>query len=169
MYQFIVRPLSFDERQAIAVEQGLNSKAELAIIVGKDAAEKDYTPRILDAYKIPKFYLDLNMYQRSCDTVLGVPFNIASMSLLLMLFAEVSDMIPGMATWIGGDTHIYVDHIPAVMEQLSRNPYELPQMLIKKELNSLEDILALTIDDFELVGYQSHDAIKAELFVGLKK
>jgi len=169
LYQFIVRPLSFDVREAIAIEQGLNSKVQFAEIVGKDAAEKDYIPRVLDVYNIPKFYLDLNMYQRSCDTVLGVPFNIASMSLLLMLFAEVSDMIPGNATWIGGDTHIYVDHIPAVMEQLGRNPYDLPQMLIKKELNSLEDILALTIDDFELIDYVSHDAIKAELFVGLKK
>jgi len=169
MYQFIVRPLSLDVREAIAVEQGLNSMAQFGDIVGAEFAERDYASRVLDVYNIPKFYLDLNMYQRSCDTVLGVPFNIASMSLLLILFAEVNGMIPGNATWIGGDTHIYVDHIPAVMEQLGRNPYDLPQMLIKKELNSLEDILALSIDDFELVNYQSHDAIKAELFVGLKK
>jgi thymidylate synthase len=169
LYQFIVRPLSFNEREAIAVAQGLNSKAELARIVGVDAAEKDYAPRILDVYKIPKFYLDLNMYQRSCDTFLGVPFNIASMSLLLTIFATVNNMIPGIANWIGGDTHLYVDHLPMVKEQLSREPYDLPKMLIKKELNGLEDILALTIDDFELIDYKYYDSIKAELFTGLKK
>ena len=160
LYQFIVRPLSLDERIALLTIDDIQ-------IGGED---NDATVIAqLDAAGIPKFYLDLNMYQRSCDTFLGVPFNIASMSLLLMLFAITNNMIPGMATWIGGDTHLYVDHLPMVQEQLSRVPYDLPQLLIKKELNCLEDILALTIDDFELVDYVSHDAIKAELFVGLKK
>ena len=157
MYQFIVRPLSWDERAHI-----LHYSGDFVDMLND-------TTESMDAVGVPKFYLDLNMYQRSCDTFLGVPFNIASMSLLLMIFAITNNMIPGMATWIGGDTHLYVDHIPMVMEQLGRAPYDLPQMLIKKELNSLEDRLTLTIDDFELVDYVSHDAIKAELFVGLKK
>ena len=109
------------------------------------------------------------MYQRSCDTFLGVPFNLASMSLLLMIFAKVNNMIPGIANWIGGDTHVYVDHIPMINEQLKRSKRELPKMIIKKELNSLNDILCLTINDFELQGYNPHPAIKAELFTGLKK
>ena len=78
-------------------------------------------------------------------------------------------MLPGIATWIGGDVHIYLDHVPMVKEQLKREPYKLPELKINKELNTLDDILALTIDDFELVGYESHPAIKAELFTGLKK
>jgi thymidylate synthase len=161
LYQFIVRPLTIDER--------LQIYADICGYLPYGTAENQEAQLNDELIGVPKFYLDLNMYQRSADSVLGVPFNIASMSLLLILFAKLNGMISGNATWIGGDTHIYVDHIPAVMEQLGRNPYDLPQMLIKKELNSLEDILALTIDDFELVNYQSYDAIKAELFVGLKK
>lgn len=86
-----------------------------------------------------------------------------------MIFAKASNMIPGVSTWIGGDTHLYVDHIPAVKEQLSRTPLVLPELKITKELNSLEDIENLKIDDFELKYYTCHDAIKAELFTGLKK
>jgi thymidylate synthase len=142
MYQFIVRPLS---------------KEEWTYLMGNTTVQ------------VPKFYLDLNMYQRSCDTFLGVPFNLASMSLLLMIIAKASNMIAGVATWIGGDTHLYVNHLPMVKEQLERTPHKLPKLYIKKELNSLDDILALTIDDFELVGYEYHPPIKAELFTGLKK
>jgi thymidylate synthase len=101
--------------------------------------------------------------------MLGVPFNIASMSLLLEIFAKTSNMIPGVATWIGGDTHLYVDHIPMVKEQLSRWTYKLPTLEITKELKTLDDILALTVDDFEMDDYARHVAIKAELFTGLKK
>jgi thymidylate synthase len=161
LYQFIVRPLSQKERldYHFVVEKGE------FFLTGDDKEIDLY----MDACDIPKFYLDLNMYQRSCDTLLGVPFNIASMSLLLKLFAEVNNMLPGIATWIGGDTHLYVNHIELAKEQISRVPYSLPELLIKKELRNLNDILALTIEDFELLGYQSHPAIKAELFTGLKK
>lgn len=163
LYQFIVRPLTVEER--LYLMKNDTSLKDKINVLGTRKPDQDF----FDPYNIPKFYLDLNMYQRSCDTFLGVPFNIASMSLLLMLFAEVNNMIPGVANWIGGDTHLYVDHIPVVKEQLSREPRELPKMLIKKELNSLDDILALTINDFELVDYNPQDSIKAELFVGLKK
>lgn len=155
LYQFIVRPMTFKERENWAFWE-FDSSIE-------------WTEQELEKRNIPKFYLDLNMYQRSCDTFLGVPFNIASMSLLLMLFAKVSNMIAGVSTWIGGDTHLYVDHLPMVKEQLSRKPYELPNMFINKELYSLKDIEELTIDDFELLDYESYDKIKAELFSGLKK
>lgn len=144
LYQFIVRPLTLEE-------------------------EMKYFEDFEYKEDIPSFYLDLNMYQRSCDTFLGVPFNLASMSLLLMIFAKASNMLPGVSTWIGGDTHIYVDHLPMIKEQLSREPYVLPELKINKELNSLDDILNLTIDDFEIVEYKSHPQIKAELFTGLKK
>jgi thymidylate synthase len=91
------------------------------------------------------------------------------MSLLLTILAKASEMIPGVATWIGGDTHLYVDHLPLAKEQISREPMKLPKMNINKDLKSLDDILNLTIDDFELVDYNCHPAIKAELFAGLKK
>jgi thymidylate synthase len=122
-----------------------------------------------DLNMTPKFYLDLNMYQRSCDTLLGVPFNLASMALLNIIIAKTCNMIPGKINWLGGDTHIYVNHVEQVKEQLTRTPKDLPLMKINKELNSITDTENLTIEDFELVNYQSYPAIKAELSSGLKK
>lgn len=153
LYQFIVRPLSFEERKNLYPSNIPNI----------------FTHADLDVLNAPKFYLDLNMYQRSCDTFLGVPFNIASMSLLLTIFAKANNMIAGVSNWIGGDTHMYVSHLDAVNEQLSRTPTKLPELLIKKDIKTLKDICELTIDDFELVDYESQDRIKAELFSGLKK
>jgi len=109
------------------------------------------------------------MYQRSCDTFLGVPFNIASMSLLLMIIAKVSNMVTGKARWIGGDVHLYMDHISVVKDQIARNPKTLPQMVIKKDIFTLDDITALTIDDFEVLNYDPYDKLYGELFSGNKK
>ena len=165
LYQFIVRPLSQRER----IDWWFNTKKPNRDVVDSfDEYSEEEKLEYLDKY-VPNFYLDLNMYQRSCDAMIGIPFNLASMSLLLMIFAKVSNMIPGVATWIGGDTHLYLDHIELAKEQITRKPYELPELKINKELNNLEDILALTIDDFELLNYQSHPKIEAELFTGLKK
>jgi len=155
LYQFIVRPLSFDEKIKWVME---NLEVDMENVAITEAAYGD---------NVPKFYLDLNMYQRSCDTPLGVPYNIASMSLLLMLFAKVNNMVPGVSNWIGGDTHIYVNQIETVKEQVKREPMDLPQMNICREITSLEDIENLSIDDFELVNYKSHPSIKYELSVGL--
>lgn len=83
--------------------------------------------------------------------------------------AKVSNMIPGVSTWIGGDTHLYLDHIPMVQEQLKRKPKGLPYLTINKELKSLDDIISLEYEDFELTGYESYSPLKAELFTGLKK
>jgi len=165
LYQFIVRPLSWKER----VDYWFHVKKPNRDVVDDwDEQSREKQEEYFKNY-IPEFYLDLNMYQRSCDTLLGVPFNIASMSLLLMIFAKANNMIPGISNWVGGDTHLYVDHIDQVKEQLSRNPMTLPKMKINKEINSLDDILKLNIDDFELINYNSHNKIKAELFTGLKK
>ena len=157
LYHFIVRPLSFHER--------------LSYYDGEmfDTEDPNAYSKFFDRQNIPKFYLDLNMYQRSVDTALGCPYNLASMSLLLMIFAKASNMIAGIANWIGGDTHIYVPHIPIVKEQLKRKPYKLPIIKINKKLNSIEDILELSFEDFELINYNSHPTLKAELFTGLKK
>ncbi|MFA5366524.1 MAG: thymidylate synthase [Dehalococcoidia bacterium] len=159
LYQFIVRPLSEKERiKLLEIDDTIiNSDQEFSI------------EKMLDIAGIPKFYLDLNMYQRSCDTFLGVPFNVASMSILLMILAKVANMIPGVATWIGGDTHLYLDHIPMVKEQLKRTPHDLPELIINAELNTLDDILNLRIEDFKLSKYAYHPTIKAELFTGVKK
>jgi len=155
LYQFIVKPMTHDE----IFER----------IKNENPGWEDYDPSMLfDTYTGPKFYLNVNMYQRSCDTFLGVPFNLASMSLLLMIIAKTVNMVPLKARWIGGDVHLYKDHIPVVEQQLKREPKYLPKMVIKKDLNSLEDIENLTIDDFELQDYESHGKLKAKLFTGNK-
>lgn len=156
LYQFIVRPMTFEERVSLIKENFPYHTSK-------------WTDEDLVFHNIPKYFLDLNMYQRSCDTFLGVPFNLASMSLLLLIMGKANNMVAGDAFWIGGDTHIYVDHKSVVEEQINREPMMLPKMKINKELNSLNDILGLVVDDFELVGYNSHGKLKAELFTGLKK
>ena len=111
--------------------------------------------------------LNCHMTQRSCDTFLGVPFNISSMALMTCLFAKAAGFKPGEISWLGVDVHLYRDHLEsgAVTEQLMRDPRPFPTLNIKKELNSLEDIEALTYEDLELVGYKPHKTIKAKMAV----
>lgn len=165
LYQFIVRPLTLEER--IRIYAGYEGQTYEEF---KDNwnSKKQWVDD-LELMSIPKFYLDLNMYQRSCDSFLGVPFNLASMSLFLMIIAKTTNMVAGIANWIGGDTHLYVNHLEEAKEQITREPYKLPNIKINKELSSLEDIMNLTIDDFELIDYKFHPTLKAELFTGLKK
>jgi thymidylate synthase len=115
----------------------------------------------------PTYYLDLNMYQRSCDTFLGVPFNVASMAVLNIIMAKAVNMIPGKIYWTGGDTHLYENHMPMVQELLQRKPMILPKLKLNKHLITLADIESLTIDDFSLESYNSHPAIAAPLSTGL--
>ncbi len=105
--------------------------------------------------------LSCQLYQRSCDMFLGVPFNIASYSLLTMMMAQQTGLEPGEFVWTGGDCHIYDNHIDQVLEQLDREPYPYPQMRIRKA-NSLFDY---DYEDFEIVGYQHHPTIKAPIAV----
>jgi len=135
---------------------------------------------VLEEFKLPKYYLDLQLYQRSCDTVLGVPFNIASGALLLHIIAKIVGMIPSKFIWIGGDTHLYENHMEAVEEQLSRTPTELPQLQLSNQINwdytikssvhHLSELLNYLLPtDFKITNYSPQDKIKAELNVGLKK
>ena len=106
--------------------------------------------------------LSCQLYQRSADIFLGVPFNIASYSILTHMMAQQCDLEVGEFVWTGGDTHIYLNHLEQVNEQLSREPLPLPQLLIKRKPNSIFDY---EFDDFEVVNYQSHPAIKAPVAV----
>lgn len=109
--------------------------------------------------------LHLQMYQRSADMFLGVPFNIASYSTLLMLIAKITGYEPGTFVHTLGDTHIYQNHRDAVNEQLGREPRPLPELNILKDIKTLEDIEALEREDFELVGYDPHPRISAPVAV----
>lgn len=108
--------------------------------------------------------LSCQLYQRSCDTFLGVPFNIASYSLLVMIIAQVVGLKPGEFVWTGGDVHLYNNHIEQAKEQLSRRDQirPLPTMKINPAKKNIEDF---TIEDFELVGYDPLEAIKAPIAV----
>ncbi len=106
--------------------------------------------------------LSLQMYQRSADIFLGVPFNIASYALLLQMMAQVTGLQPGEFVHTFGDAHIYLNHIDQVKLQLTREPYALPQMKINPEVKNIFDF---KFEDFELVNYRAHPHIKGEISV----
>ncbi len=106
--------------------------------------------------------LSCQLYQRSCDMFLGVPFNIASYSLLTMMIAKVCGLEPGDFVWTGGDTHIYHNHFEQVKLQLSRTPRALPKMIIRRVPESIFDY---QYEDFELTDYDPYPAIRAPVAV----
>jgi thymidylate synthase len=106
--------------------------------------------------------LSCQMYQRSADLFLGVPFNIASYALLTHMVAQQTGLELGDFVWTGGDCHLYNNHMQQVEEQLKRAPMRLPQLVIKRRPASIFDY---KFEDFEIAGYQSHAAIKAPVAV----
>lgn len=106
--------------------------------------------------------LSCQLYQRSADFFLGVPFNIASYALLTMMIAQVCGLKPGEFVWTGGDTHLYLNHMEQVEEQLSREPRPLPRMHIVNRGQGIDDFL---YTDFVLSGYDPHPSIKAPIAV----
>lgn len=117
---------------------------------------------ILAQFYVSDGKLSCQMYQRSCDMFLGVPFNVASYSLLTHLIAKVCDLEVGEFVHVLGDAHIYLNHVEQVKEQLKREPLPAPQLWINPDI---KDITKFTMDDIKLVGYESHAAIKAEMAV----
>ncbi|MDY0205254.1 MAG: thymidylate synthase [Pseudomonas sp.] len=132
-----------------------------------------WNPALVDDMALPpchalfQFYvadgkLSCQLYQRSADIFLGVPFNIASYALLTMMVAQVCNLELGDFIWSGGDCHLYSNHMEQVEEQLSREPFALPTMQINPAIKSIFDF---TIEDFELCDYQAHAHIKAQVAV----
>ena len=133
-----------------------------------------WNPAQLDQMALPpchcfaQFYvtadgkLSCQMYQRSCDLFLGVPFNIASYSLLTHMIAQVCGLEAGEFVHVLGDAHIYLNHVEQVKEQLAREPLPLPTLWINPDV---QDILNFIMEDFRLDGYTSHDSIKAPMAV----
>jgi thymidylate synthase len=132
-----------------------------------------YNPADVDKMALPpchslfQFYvadgrLSCQLYQRSCDVFLGLPFNIASYALLTHMVAQQAGLEVGDFVWSGGDIHIYLNHLEQTELQLSREPYPLPRLRIAREPASLFDY---RFEDFEILDYQSHPHIKGEVSV----
>ena len=113
-----------------------------------------------------QFYVSNNnqlsciLYQRSGDFFLGIPFNIASVSLLVYIIANLTNKSPGKITLMIGDAHIYENHIEQVKNQLERKPHSFPKLLIKNKYDNINDY---KYEDFELVNYQCYPSIKADM------
>ncbi len=132
-----------------------------------------YNPGVADEMALPpchslfQFYvadgkLSCQLYQRSADIFLGVPFNIASYALLTHMIAQQCDLDVGEFIWSGGDVHLYSNHFEQAQTQLSREPLPLPKLKIKRKP---ADLYSYEFDDFEIVGYESHAHIKAPVAV----
>lgn len=120
------------------------------------------TAGILQNIGLPTGYLDCQMYQRSCDSFLGVPFNIASYALLTHMLAHVTGLTAGDFVHTYGDLHIYENHLDQVKEQLTREPLPLPTLWLNPDV---KDIDGFTMDDIRLDGYESHPAIHGDMAV----
>lgn len=132
-----------------------------------------YNPAYVDEMALPpchslfQFYvangrLSCQLYQRSADTFLGVPFNIASYALLTHMVAQQCDLDVGDFIWTGGDTHLYSNHLEQARLQLSRDPLPLPRLAFKRRPDSIFDY---KFEDFDIVGYQAHPSIPAPIAV----
>lgn len=161
LVQFNCRPLTLSEREDLYHKTGNH----------------------YDKEGIPKYYLDCQMYQRSADVFLGVPYNIASYALLTHIFAKICNMIPGDYVHSFGDVHIYDNHMDQVNEQLNREPKKLPILRVNDEFWLTESgecgvgklisnidalIKSFEIDDFQVENYNPDTRIKAKLSTGLK-
>ncbi|HEX2975292.1 MAG TPA: thymidylate synthase [Bacteroidales bacterium] len=117
---------------------------------------------VLFQFYVSNGRLSCQLYQRSADIFIGVPFNIASYALLLMMVAQVTGLKPGEFIHTLGDAHIYLNHVEQVKLQLTRKPFPLPKMIINPDV---KDIFSFRYEDFVLSGYESHPHIKGEIAV----
>lgn len=152
LFQFYTAPLSFAERKAYYF-------ANIWQGSGQDVPVDEI---YLDKIDVPSFRLDCQLYQRSADFFLGVPFNIASYALLTMMMAQVVNMVPGEFIWTGGDTHLYLNHFEQADKQLAREPKELPTMKLNPKIT---DIFNFSYEDFTLDNYNPYPGIKAPVAV----
>lgn len=135
------------------------------IVSAWNPQQVQYTPlppcHILHQYQVtPDNKLNSSFLLRSNDVPFGLPYNIMGYALLNILFAKLLGYEPGTLVYMGNDVHIYKNQVDMVKEQLTREPFPLPKLIVKKELKTLEDLLSLEYTDLELVGYEAHPDIK---------
>lgn len=158
---------TFIDQISDAIDQIKNNPSSRRIIVSAWNVADIPSMKLPPCHAFFQFYvadgrLSLQLYQRSADTFLGVPFNIASYALLLMMVAQVTGLEPGDFVHTLGDTHIYKNHFEQARLQLTREPRKLPRMKINPEVKSIFDF---KYEDFELVDYNPHPHIKADVSV----
>lgn len=158
---------TFIDQISEAIDQIKNNPSSRRIIVSAWNVADTPSMKLPPCHAFFQFYvadgrLSLQLYQRSADTFLGVPFNIASYALLLMMVAQVTGLEPGDFVHTLGDTHIYKNHFEQARLQLTREPRKLPRMKINPEVKSIFDF---KYEDFELVDYDPHPHIKADVSV----
>ncbi len=167
-FQFYSAPLSAEERLALLRETDSDAADTVVGHCSKDPAKmltldnEDLAQDLLDDAGVPRRALSCQMYQRSADCFLGVPFNVSSYALLTMMVAQVTGHALGDFVHTTGDLHIYRNHFDQIKEQLTREPRPLPTMKLNPEI---KDIFDFRYEDFELVGYDPHPAIKAPVAV----
>jgi len=152
-----------------AIEKINNTPDSRRIIVSAWNVADLEKMRLPPCHMVFQFYvahgkLSCQLYQRSCDSFLGVPYNIASYSFLTHMVAQQCDLDVGEFIWTGGDIHIYLNHLEQVRLQLTREPYPLPKLRFKRKRKP-ESIFDYRFEDFEIIGYQAHPHIKAEVSV----
>ena len=170
LFQFYSHELSLADRVRLFIPKrypqtsrpGKMLKSMLGTCQGGDVLFEAGLVQNMDRFLIPRRGLSCQMYQRSCDWFLGVPFNIASYALLTMMVAQVTGHAPYEFIWTGGDCHLYSNHIEQAKEQLSRKPYHLPRMEIN---GTVKNIVKFDFTDFTLTGYEHHPAIKAPIAI----
>lgn len=156
LFQFNTRPATIKELDEEAVRRGQEMyDMDNASVFGH------YTS-YFSALGIPLIKLDCQLYQRSCDVGLGVPFNIAQYSMLLRMVAHITNMLPGDFIWTGGDVHIYKNHITGLKEQLDRHPMESPKLYFTRSVENIDDFV---YNDFNLVDYKHYPPIKFNVAV----
>lgn len=157
---------AIDQIQQVINEIKHNPNSRRIIVSAWNVADLEHMA-LAPCHCLMQFYvqngrLSLQLYQRSADVFLGVPFNIASYALLLLMVAQVTGLYPGEFIHTFGDVHIYQNHLAQVDEQLSRKPKALPLMRLNPEVNSIEDF---RYEDFILEGYDPHPHIAASVAV----
>src|SRR5688572_12899945 len=146
------------------IRRSPDSRRLLVVAFNPSFAERTALPPCHSFFQfyVARGRLSCQMYQRSADIFLGVPFNIASYALLTMMVAQVCDLEPGEFVHTFGDAHLYVNHFEQARLQLTREPFALPRMRLNPQV---KDIFGFKYEDFELIGYQCHPGIKAPVAV----
>lgn len=164
--QGFYRKDGIDQISQVIEQIKINPNSRRLIVSGWNPAEADQVAlppcHTLFQFFVANNQLSCQLYQRSADLFLGVPFNIASYALLTMMIAQVTKLDVGEFIWTAGDCHIYNNHLSQVNEQLSRSLYELPQLRLNPQIDNIFDF---TFDDIQLINYQCHSTIKAKVSV----